>query len=156
VNLIATISASELLLPTHALSDLRLVIELNSADQSLTCFGSPTAATYAIKDAFPNIGLVNLDPNTHNQIEQMSGNRYEWSSVLYRTFSRIHPAQQSRAVIPITASFSSARNMVVTMQEVANQENRSAYSCNDLIAAGCLIIECLLIPPMCHPKQSLS
>jgi hypothetical protein len=114
VNLIGTISA-ELLLLTHALSDLRLVIELNSADQSLKCFGSPTAATYAIKDAFPNIGLVNLEPNTHNQIKQMSGNRYEWSSVLYRTFSRIHPAQQSSAVIPITAFFSSVRNMVGTV-----------------------------------------
>jgi hypothetical protein len=106
---------------------------LNSAAQSLTCTGAPSAVAYQITSPTLELGLITISDLAMGQIQSMTGGSYSWSSIIYRNFRQTHPQGQAQNSILIPARFSSLRWIVTTMREAANQENAAKYSVSDHI-----------------------
>jgi hypothetical protein len=133
-SIIGLQSAGSVMLPLHALNaPLRLELTLASAAQALTLTNAPTGIAYQITTPTLSVGLITISDLSQQQITQMTGGVYNFSSVIYRTFRQSQPAGQASNTILIPARFSSLRSIMVSQRNASAQENSAAYSVTDRI-----------------------
>jgi hypothetical protein len=132
ISILSTLSAQDVYFPTFALSSpLRLDISLNSAAQALTGSANITNASFTITSPRMFISNLILSDIGQQQIVQMCGNVFTWSTLKFSTYKQVHAAGQTYASVQVPARFSSLRWCVSVIQEANSQENPLRYSVTD-------------------------